>query len=377
MTDGFGLAFSSKLIVTENSNNETKVKQIMKDYMGIDRYCLMNTLPYDGIHHLDMHMKLLDEETLLMGQYPAGVSDGPTIEANLQTILANFKTVYNKDFRVVRMPMVGNPATGDDYQTYTNALIVNNYVLVPIYGVSTDDQALQIYRDAMPGYTVLGFNCANIISLSGAIHCITHEVNQDKIIRIKHPRITAPVAQNQNLVISAEMWSTEPVTAVKAFVKFNGQTAYTEYPMTNSNGVYSVSIPSTILGEAKYYIKAESANSVCYKPQAAATGGFFPVTIGTSGIENSETPVASELYQNYPNPFNPETSISFFNGQTGTVRLAVYNLQGAEVAVLNNSVLEKGMHNIKFNATHLNSGVYFYRLSTPEQIITSKMTLIK
>lgn len=36
--------------------------------MGIERYIKMQTLPYDGIHHIDMHMKLLDEETLLVGQ---------------------------------------------------------------------------------------------------------------------------------------------------------------------------------------------------------------------------------------------------------------------------------------------------------------------
>ena len=38
--------------------------------MGINRYITMPTLPYDGIHHIDMHMKLLDEETLLVGEYP-------------------------------------------------------------------------------------------------------------------------------------------------------------------------------------------------------------------------------------------------------------------------------------------------------------------
>lgn len=38
--------------------------------MGIDRYIKMDELPYDGIHHIDMHMKLLDEETLLVGEYP-------------------------------------------------------------------------------------------------------------------------------------------------------------------------------------------------------------------------------------------------------------------------------------------------------------------
>ena len=39
--------------------------------MGIQTYILMETLPYDGIHHIDMHMKLLDEETILMAEYPS------------------------------------------------------------------------------------------------------------------------------------------------------------------------------------------------------------------------------------------------------------------------------------------------------------------
>lgn len=50
----------------------------------------METLPYDGIHHIDMHMKLLDEETLLVSKYPTGVADGPQIEANIQYVLNNF-----------------------------------------------------------------------------------------------------------------------------------------------------------------------------------------------------------------------------------------------------------------------------------------------
>lgn len=378
MTDGFGLAISSKLIVNENGNNETKVKNIVKNYMGIDRYSLMNTLPYDGIHHIDMHTKLLDEETILVGQYPAGVSDGPSIEANLQTFLANFKTVYGHDFRVVRIPMLGNPANGADYQTYTNSLIVNNYVLVPIYGSASDNTALQVYRDAMPGYTVVGFNCADIIVLSGAIHCITHEINQDKIIRIKHPRFITGIAQNENLVINAELWANEAVTSVKAYVKFNGQTNYTEYNMTPNLGVYTVSVPCASIGEAKYYIKAQSANAVTYKPQAGATGGYFTIDVTTpTSLTENQLPKNTELYQNYPNPFNPETVISFYNNQNGIVKLSVYNSKGEEVSILVNNTLEKGLQTVKFNAASFNSGVYFYRLVTPEKTLTSKMMLVK
>ena len=56
----------------------------MNAYMGLDRYIKMQTLPYDVIHHIDMHMKLLDE-TLLVSQYPAGVADGPRLRPTLNT----------------------------------------------------------------------------------------------------------------------------------------------------------------------------------------------------------------------------------------------------------------------------------------------------
>ncbi|MBL7917606.1 MAG: agmatine deiminase family protein, partial [Bacteroidia bacterium] len=76
MSDGFGTAFSSNLVLTENaSKSAAQIDTIMKKFLGINRYIKMPVLPFDGIHHIDMHMKLLDEETLLWGQYPAGVAD--------------------------------------------------------------------------------------------------------------------------------------------------------------------------------------------------------------------------------------------------------------------------------------------------------------
>ena len=99
MSDGMGTTFSSKLIEEENSGSYawngpagdvyypnhslTDIENILQQFMGIDNYIIMETLPYDGIHHIDMHMKLLDEETILMAEYPNGVADGPQIEAKL------------------------------------------------------------------------------------------------------------------------------------------------------------------------------------------------------------------------------------------------------------------------------------------------------
>ncbi|QOJ28159.1 MAG: agmatine deiminase family protein [Ignavibacteriales bacterium] len=191
MTDGHGTGFSSRLIVTENPNKtEAQIDTIVKRFMGIDRYIKMTVLPYDGIHHIDMHMKLLDDETLMVGQYPAGVSDGPQIEANLQYVLSNFKTAFGRDFKVVRIPMPPDgsgryPSSGGQYRTYTNSVIVNKTVIVPTYELKYDTTALRIYREAMPGYRVVGINCNSIIGQSGAIHCITKEIGVDEPVYIK------------------------------------------------------------------------------------------------------------------------------------------------------------------------------------------------
>ncbi len=135
MSDGFGTAFSSKLILDENSTvtsynstpkSEQAVRDIVEDFYGIDNYILMETLPYDDIHHIDMHMKLLDEETLLVGYYPTGISDGPQIDSNIAFIQNNYVSVFGTPFKIVRIPMPPStsgswPSNGGYDRTYTNS----------------------------------------------------------------------------------------------------------------------------------------------------------------------------------------------------------------------------------------------------------------
>lgn len=80
---------------------------------------------------------------------------------------------------------------------------------------------------------------------------------------------------------------------------------------------------------------------------------------------------------NYPNPFNPTTKISFSLKESGRVSLKVYDVLGKEVANLLDGVFESGEREVTFNANDLSSGIYFYRLTTPINIITKKMLLIK
>jgi len=88
-------------------------------------------------------------------------------------------------------------------------------------------------------------------------------------------------------------------------------------------------------------------------------------------------PVAFELLQNYPNPFNPSTTIKFTIPQSSVVTLKVFNTLGQEVKTLINQNMESGAHSISFDATDLNSGVYFYKLDAGQFSDVRKMTLIK
>jgi len=85
----------------------------------------------------------------------------------------------------------------------------------------------------------------------------------------------------------------------------------------------------------------------------------------------------TELYQNSPNPFNPSTKISFSLAETGKVNVSIYNIIGQKVADLVNQTMESGVHSVDFNASNLPSGLYIYRLDTPNYSKTMKMMLIK
>lgn len=102
-------------------------------------------------------------------------------------------------------------------------------------------------------------------------------------------------------------------------------------------------------------------------------------------LEDEITPDVFELKQNYPNPFNPTTTIEYTIPEVGgenlhpqqSVKLIVYDILGREVAILVNRHLPPGKYEIKFNASNLSSGVYYYRLSSRTNDQTRKMVLLK
>ncbi|MEM8486535.1 MAG: T9SS type A sorting domain-containing protein [Bacteroidota bacterium] len=83
------------------------------------------------------------------------------------------------------------------------------------------------------------------------------------------------------------------------------------------------------------------------------------------------------LFGNYPNPFNPQTTIRFGLNSTAQVNLQVYDMTGRLVSTLVSGTLDAGNHEVTFEAADLPSGMYVYRLATPDAQVTRLMSLLK
>ena len=136
--------------------------------------------------------------------------------------------------------------------------------------------------------------------------------------------------------------------------------------------------------EGDYHLAADSPCINAGDPQSpedpdgtCADMGAYYYNLLTGVDDHNELPNTFVLNQNYPNPFNASTMISFDISEPGFVRLTIYDLLGREVDVLLDDNLSPGMYHIKYNATDLSSGVYFYRLQKDNLVNTRRMLLLK
>ena len=107
------------------------------------------------------------------------------------------------------------------------------------------------------------------------------------------------------------------------------------------------------------------------------TLGESSLVVAVESPSVSEIPQSFFVSQNYPNPFNPSTTITYGLPTESYVAAKVYNLLGQEVATLFSGRQSAGVHVLNFDAFHLNSGVYLYRVQAGTSVETKRMVLMK
>ena len=389
MSDGFGTAFASHLITDENdgtgnynlnypTHTEAEIDGIMNAFMGINTYIKMQTLPYDGIHHIDMHMKLVDEETLLVSEYPDGVADGPQINANMQYVLSNYNSIYGTPYRIINIPAppstAGNyPDSNGAYRTYSNAIFVNGSVLFPTYREEYDTIAYRIWGEACPGYNLVGIDCDNtgnnIIAQSGAIHCITHTVGVQDPLLIRHQPLPDTYYNPNPFYVSAYARHRSGVAQMKLYWRLQGETAFNEVLMsTVVQDYWECQIPSQPAGSTvEYYIHGTSNSGKEQVRPIVAPDGFWSFNI-IGAVNVQEQFNTSSIARIYPNPAQAITCIEVNHQMPCSVNITLNDLTGRTVQHIFSGPVGKGVQRCFIDAAQLPSGSYFVTISSENSL---------
>jgi hypothetical protein len=132
-----------------------------------------------------------------------------------------------------------------------------------------------------------------------------------------------------------------------------------------------------------YFFRDETAlNATDEAMEIFALCAMWTMGDEVNSVEELKRAISYKLLNNYPNPFNPATNICFELPATKHVSLVVYNAMGQQVKTLVSGIMSPGSHSITWNGTNdfgnrVPSGIYFYKLTTPDNSMVHKMTLVK
>jgi agmatine deiminase len=382
MSDGFGTAFESELILDENNGGNNwwttfpdhsveEIEGILNEFMGINTLITMPTLPYDGIHHIDMHMKLIDESTLMVSEYPDGIADGPQINANIDYVLSNYTTKWGTPFDVIRIPSppeenYGYPNVGGWYETYANAVFVNEKILLPTYYEEYDTTAIRIWEEAMPGYEIIGIDCDGadpIISLSGAIHCITHCVNVEDPLIISHLPLPDTDNTTEPYIVEGYLSHRSGIESAAIFYSTDLDEAWTEVAMVDdgTGEDFTAEIPAMSEGTiVYYYIEGHAVSGKTGTRPMPAPEGWWKFTVGEiDGIAELETGGFSPIY---PNPASAITCVPVITRRATAARVVLRDILGRTILEIFNGPLAHGESKLFFDASQLSAGAYVVTL---------------
>jgi len=193
MTDGYGMGFSTELMVNENNMTNNEFQQIVREELHLSNYHIFDNPNMLSIQHIDCLAKLVNSETIIIKQVSPFSPEYDCIEEFAESFY-ELNTFYHRPFNIHRIycpDIDGGWWEVNSVAAYTNSLILNDKVLVPQYGIPADANALSVYQEAMPGYEIIGFNndTGNPWYGEDALHCRTMGIFDPNMIHISHKSI--------------------------------------------------------------------------------------------------------------------------------------------------------------------------------------------
>lgn len=326
MTDGINTAAQTDIAYSENSNNQTNVNNKMLQYLGITSYHVLDDPNNTYIDHIDCWGKFLAPDKVLIRSVPTSHAQYDEIEATAD-YFAGQTSAWGYPYKVYRVSTPGN-------QPYTNSLILNKKVFVPQMGGSYDAAALQVYRDAMPGYEVIGVSgtYSEPWESTDALHCRTHEIPDADMLHIAHQPIWGTQIPTMRYELAADITahSGAELYADSIFVRYkvNGND-WQFLPLSNAGAMhYSGSFGAFSVGDTiRYYIHAadQSGRSANHPVFAELDPHLFVIAGDSQAPQLTHNPITS-----IPNA--ETTFILIAEDDTGIASAEIsYRIDGGEV----------------------------------------------
>lgn len=314
MTDGYGISSSSDLSWYENPTmTPEEIDDMLLEYCGIDTYYVLPDPNDTYIDHIDCWGKFLDVDKVLIREVPEFHPQYDEIEETA-AYYAEELSAWGNNYQVYRVWTPNN-------EPYTNSLIVNNQVFLPITGSQWDDEAVASYEDAMPGYEILTFTGS--WQSTDALHCRAKGIADRNTLYIEHyPLLGEQEVQSEyplEAIITA--YSGEEINdeEVKLIYWINGA-LQDELIMTHEEGkIWSATLPAGVEGsEMAYYITATDE------------GGYTGTTPMIGEADPHVFYVGEQLFANISLDMS-EISLSTTQGNTAQESFQLGNLGDLEL----------------------------------------------
>lgn len=353
MVDGYGTAASTMLVLQENPSETTASLETMaENYLGIDHYMFLPDPLGEYIAHIDCWGKFLDVDKVLIGKVPANDPRYNNYEDVAETF-ANATTPWGNHYQVFRVY-----ADPEAYRAtpYTNSLIVNDHVFVPITGNSHDNEAIAVYQQAMPGYTIVPVmqNIYTPWQSTDALHCRTHELADLGMLYLKHYPLLGNKSIGETLNISVKIKALSGANLVSdsllVYYRINSGEWRNAPLQAVSNEDYQFDFAELDLEEGdaiQYYIFAKDESGRREKHPYIGAADPHEFTITGVGLHDKQ-PMQIRLYP------NPTTDFVTVQGKDLS-EITIYNSIGQIID--NKDVI--GMNTVKICTRSWVDGLYY------------------
>jgi len=286
--DGMGAAFATEVLARENAQfgvSEETLRAEAQRLLGIRNLTFLPDFErFPAAQHMDCVARLLDEERFLVKRVPADHPDFAQIE-KLAAAISKAVGPWGRPYEVLRID--APRYEGAAVAAYTNSLILNRHIYVPIFGIPGDEAALETWRRAMPGYVVKGyrFDGAFAWTYTDALHCRTKALWDPKMLHLRHRRLDRTVPPRTELPLRIEAWDYSKAgldrNAVSVHWRLGGEQPFQVLPMKrDSSGGWAALLPGAPEGsELQYWIEATDRAGHRATLPPTAPEGFFRAAV--------------------------------------------------------------------------------------------------